>query len=93
MPPIGGAPELVGGGKPGWCIGGMVGIVGGPGGRLVGGIISGPIDEGGAVGAPLYGPCCKKKNNSFNNNSFEATSQEYTTRRTSRTAEQKAEEG
>lgn len=37
IPPIGGAPELDDGGKPGWCIGGMVGIVGGPGGRLVGG--------------------------------------------------------
>ena len=36
MPPMGGAPE---GGKPGWCIGGMLGIVGGPGGRLVGGAI------------------------------------------------------
>ena len=37
IPPIGGAPELDDGGKPGLCIGGMVGIVGGPGGRLVGG--------------------------------------------------------
>lgn len=39
MPPMGGAPEETGGGKPGWCIGGMLGIVGGPGGRLVGGAI------------------------------------------------------
>ena len=43
MPAIGGAPELVGVGKPGWCIGVMVGIVGGPGGRLVGGAICCPM--------------------------------------------------
>lgn len=57
IPPIGGATELVEGGKPGWCIEGKVGIVGGPGGRLVGGAICGPR---GAVGAPLYCPGCKK---------------------------------
>ena len=58
IPPIGGATELVEGGKPGWCIGGRVGIVGGPGGRLVGGTICDPM---GAVGAPLYCPGCNKK--------------------------------
>lgn len=43
MPPIGGAPEVVGGGKPGWFIVGILGIVGGPGGRLVGGGIWEPM--------------------------------------------------
>lgn len=45
MPPIGGAPDEVGGGKQGWLIGGMLGIVGGPGGRLVGGGIWDPIGD------------------------------------------------
>lgn len=36
IPPVGGTPELDGGGNPGWCIGGMEGPTGGPGGRLVG---------------------------------------------------------
>lgn len=45
MPPIGGAPDEIGGGKPGWLIGGMLGIVGGPGGRLVGGGIWDPIGD------------------------------------------------
>lgn len=36
IPPVGGTPELDGGGNPGWCIGSMEGPTGGPGGRLVG---------------------------------------------------------
>lgn len=66
MPPMGGAPEEIGGGKPGWFIGGMLGIVGGPGGRLVGGAICDPMGEdewGAVVGDPLYGPCYKRKKN------------------------------
>jgi len=45
MPPIGGAPVETGGGKPGCCIGGMLGIVGGPGGRLVGGVMCDPMGD------------------------------------------------
>lgn len=59
IPPTGGAPKLVGGGNPGWCIGVMEGIVGGPGGRLVGAAIcfAVGVDCGGPVGGPLYCPC------------------------------------
>lgn len=57
---MGGVFEEIGGGKLGWCIGGILGIVGGFGGRLVGGVIWDFMgDEWGVVvGWFLYGFCC-----------------------------------
>ena len=47
IPPVGGTPELEGGGNPGWCIGDMEGAIGGPGGRLVGApVCCCPMDVG-----------------------------------------------